>query len=231
MIAIYRSAFHYFGRSLPFLLAMAALIEGLTLLFPSKGIEGGRMVFLFLMAYYFHRHFLYGELLTWKASLVSAPPAKFGWFLIASFVMIFAAVAMSITAAIISVGPLGSAGYETFVGATVIFMMPAYLLLLSLFGLGLPAIVARNRAYRLTTGLKAGPRLALGLIFGPGVTGGLILALTLLAFPRLATLPALQASFGEWALGTLATTLGFLPTILAVAVLCQAYRRAYPPEA
>lgn len=231
MIAIYRSAFQYFGRSLPFLLAMAALIEGLTLLFPSNGFEGVRMVLLFLMAYYFHRHFLYGELLTWKASLVSAPPAKFGWFLIASFAMIITAVAMSITAAIIAVGPLGSAGYETFVGATVIFMMPAYLLILSLFGLGLPAIVARNRAYRLRTGLKASPRVALGLILGPGVTGGLILAAGLLVLSRLEALPALQTGFSQWALGTLATTLGFLSTILAVAVLCHAYRRAYPPEA
>lgn len=230
MIAIYRSAFGYFARSLPFLLAMAALLEGLTLLLPSTGMQGGRWVALLVMAYLFHRHFLFGEVLTWKKPETAAPPIKFGWFLTANLALILALVALAFLLASLLVGPISTTSTEVFVGAFLLVLFPLYLVFLSLFGMGLPALVARNSAYRLTTGLKASPRIALGLILGPGLAGGLILALTFLFVAWFGDLPD-HSPFGQWVLGTLITTLGFLPTILAVAVLCQAYRRAYPPEA
>lgn len=108
--------------------------------------------------------------------------------------------------------------------------LPAWLILLSLFGLGLPAIVARNPRYRLWAGVRASPGIALGLLLGPGLVGGLIAALLHLAAPGLNGLPVLRSGPGTWAMGTLFTTLYFLPTILAVAVLCRAYQRAYPPK-
>lgn len=230
MVEIYRSAFGYFARSLPFLLAIAALLEGLTLLLPSAGMQGSRWVALLVMAYLFHRHFLFGEVLTWKKPDTAAPPIKFGWFLTANLALILAPVALAFLLASLLVGPISTTPTEVYVGALLLVLFPLYLVSLSLFGMGLPALVARNRAYRLTTGLKVSPRIALGLILGPGLTGGLLLALTLLFAARFGDLPD-HSPVSQWVLGTVITTLGFLPTILAVAVLCHAYRRAHPSEA
>jgi hypothetical protein len=114
-------------------------------------------------------------------------------------------------------------------GALVLFMLPACLIILSLFGLGLPAIVARNASCRFWSGFRSSPGIAWRLILGPGLVGGAVFAVGALLAPRLDRIPALQTGVGLWAVSSVGTTLGFLSTTLAVAILCHAYIAAYPP--
>lgn len=155
---------------------------------------------------------------------------KFGWFMLASTGFVLVPVATAIATFI----PLfsGGADKDSAVGTVLLTSGFAYLLTLSLFGTVLPALVARDRSYRLSAGMLATFQTMWRLIAGPGIVG-------LGGFVMILLLTGLQASLGispgslaEFGLNVLFRTLGFLPTILAVAVLCSMYRKVMAgPEA
>lgn len=64
MIEIYRKSFAYFFANLVFLVAFAGLIEGLIWVMKPKHESAATLVPLILLAYLFHRLFLFGENLT-----------------------------------------------------------------------------------------------------------------------------------------------------------------------
>ncbi|NJS39968.1 MAG: hypothetical protein HC783_14205 [Rhodobacteraceae bacterium] len=221
MVRIYRESFGFFVNALPMLLAFAALIEGLLWVLQPKSETGATFAALTILAYYFHRHFLFGETfgLRNQKPAAGAPPFKFGWFILISVGLVFVPIAVAFAIGFAMAGrfaPLLTIGIS----------LPIYLLALSLFGTALPAVVARNGSYRLAQGLRAGFQTMWRLLLGPCLVGGVLVALAVLSGRWAAGLP--DDSLVLLAYFTTARLLGFLPTILAVAVLCEMYRRTRP---
>ncbi|MCA0274228.1 MAG: hypothetical protein LCH69_19480 [Proteobacteria bacterium] len=225
MFEIYRTSFRFFSANFPALLLFAGMLEGLLWAVQPKSEVAITLVPLIILAYSFHRHFLFGEGLTLvkPAPRDGAPPFKWGWFLLASLGLIAAPLAVTIAVVL----QLISAGLskEAITGTMLLFMMPSYLIALSLFGTALPALVARDPAYRLKAGMRSFYPAMGRLILGPGMAGLVFFALGLgfnVLQPKLG-IPT--GSLGELAIFIFFRMLGFLVTILAVAVLCQMYKR------
>lgn len=221
MFQIYRDSFRFFAATFPLLLGIGALIEILNrVLQPTSEIAS--TVALIVLAYYVHRHFLFGEALTFRRPRPAegAPPLKFGWFLLISIGMLILTVVLSLVLIIVL------ANDRSFL--IVLLFLGPYLLVLGLFGTALPAAVARDGTYRLSQGLRVALPTMAHLVLGPGLVG-LALALgTLGATYGLTALGFADNSPIQLALNIAARTLGFLTTILAVAVLCDMYRKTRP---
>lgn len=224
MAKIYRESFRFFFASLPVLLVFAAVIEGLFWVLKPRSETASTFVALTIIAYYFHRHFLFGEMLALRNQkpAVGVPAFKFGWFTLVSAGLVFVPIGVSL---IVTLGYLD----QPSPGAMILIMMPLYLIALSLFGTALPATVARDNTYRVTQGLRATLSTMWRLILGPGVVGLLILVATILAGKALEALGVTEDSLLTLGYFVLIRTLGFLTTILAVAVLCEMYRKTRPP--
>lgn len=226
MIEIYRASFRYFFASLPALLVFSGVMEGFLWAFQPKHETAIILAPLILVAFLFHRHFLFDEELNLRRLGANAltPALKWGWFLLASLGLIVLPIALGLAVAI------GMAGArfekDEVVGVAILIMFPAHLVMLGLFGTVLPALVARNPAYRLANGMRTFLP-ALGyLILGPGVTGLVIVAAASGFQIAQQTLGVGTGSVSDLATFIAFRTAGFLPTILAVAVLCNMYRRA-----
>lgn len=224
MTHIYRGSFGFFLSALPALLIFATVIEGLLWVFQPKSGSAGTFVALTIIAYYFHRHFLFGEALTFKtqpAVADGAPPMKFGWFMLISAALIAVPVGMALAMAFQY--PSGQV-----LGVMLIVLFPLYLLMLSLFGMALPAAVARDGTYRLAQGIRFAIGTMWRLIVGPGLVGLILLAATLGGGYAVDTLGVPERSLILLAWYIVLRTLGFLTTILAVAVLCEMYCKSRP---
>ncbi len=90
MTKIYRESLAFFIASLPTLLVLAVLMEGARCLLPYHV----GLLFAFatksILAYFFHRHFLFGEPLkfTRRQQDAAAPPIKIGWFVVTSLALL-----------------------------------------------------------------------------------------------------------------------------------------------
>jgi hypothetical protein len=223
MTKIYHESFRYFLASLPALLAFGAAIEVTLWLLQPKQESAVSFVALTLVAYYFHRHFLFRESLSFSAQKPApgAPPFKFGWFML--------------TSAAVLLTPVGIGLFIVFAyldqpspGAMILIFLPLYLVTLGLFGTALPATVARDGTYRVSQGVRATFSTMGRLVLGPGVIGFVLLVATLLAGNALGSLGVADDSLVALAFHIVLRTLGFLTTILAVAVLCEMYRKTRP---
>jgi hypothetical protein len=221
MVRIYRESFSFFVSSLPMLLAFALLIEGLLWVLQPKSETGATFAALTILAYYFHRHFLFGEMLGLRNQKPAdgAPPFKFGWFILISVGLVFVPIALAFAISFSMAGRFAPL-------LTIAVALPTYLIALSLFGTALPAVVARDGSYGLQQGLRAGFQTMWRLILGPCLVGAVLVALAVLSGRWAAGLP--DDSLVLLAYFTAARLLGFLPTILAVAVLCEMYRKTRP---
>lgn len=232
MIEIYRKSIAYIVKNLAFLIAFAALIEGLIWVMKPKHESAATLVPLIFLAYLFHRYFLFGEDLTLRRTTQrdDVPPMKFGWFMLVSagFVLLPVATAIATFIPLIS----GGTGKDSAVGTAALTSGLAYLLTLNLFGTALPALVARDRSYRLSVGMRATFQTMWRLIAGPGVVGLAGFVMILLLTGRQVSLGIGPGNLAEFGLLVLFRTMGFMTTILAVAVLCSMYRKVTPgPEA
>ena len=224
MLKIYRESFAYFLSSLPALLFFAVVIEGLLWFLQPRSESSVTFVALTIVAYYIHRHFLFGESLTLTlkpASAEGAPPNKFGWFVLLSAALLLVPVGVALAIAVRFPAP-------QVLGVMVIVLFPLYLLVLSLFGTALPATVARDGTYRLSQGLRATFRTMWRLVLGPGLIGVVLLAATIASTQAIEALGAPEESPILLAYFIVLRTLGFLTTIIAVAVLCEMYLRTRP---
>lgn len=223
MTKIYRESFRYFLASLQMLLAFAAMIEIALWIVQPRNETSVTFVALVILAYSFHRHFLFGEPFAAfnQKTAAGAPPFKFGWFLLVSTAVILVPVAIGLFLVF---------GYldRPTPGAMIVIILPIYLVTLGLFGTALPATVARDGSYKVSQGLRAGLAIMWRLVLGPGVVGFLILAGTVIAGNALGSLGVAEDSLVTLAYFTLIRTMGFLTTIFAVAVLCEMYRRTRP---
>lgn len=232
MIEIYRKSIAYIVKNLAFLIAFAALIEGLIWVMKPRHESAATLVPLIFLAYLFHRYFLFGEDLTLRRTTQrdDVPPMKFGWFMLVSAGFVLVPVATAIAMLIPFVA--GGSDKDTAVGLALLIGALAYLLALSLFGTVLPALVARDRSYRLSDGIRVTFQTMWRLLVGPGVVGlaGYVIAVLI---TRLQTsLGISPGSLAELGLLVLFRIMGFMTTILAVAVLCSMYRKVTPgPEA
>lgn len=221
---IYLESFRFFLSSLPALLLFAALIEGLLWFLQPRSESAATFVALTIVAYYIHRHFLFGEGLSMTmkpAPAEGAPPVKFGWFVLISAALILVPVGVALVIAVQFPAP-------QVLGVMVIMLFPLYLLILSLFGTALPATVARDGTYRVSQGVRATFRTMWRLVLGPGLVGLVLLAATVASGPALEALGTPETSPIMLAYNIVLRTLGFLTTIIAVAVLCEMYRRTRP---
>ncbi|NBE06879.1 hypothetical protein [Paragemmobacter ruber] len=223
MKQIYRDSFDFFRASFPFLLLVGGGIE-LIIWYLQPDSEGiSTTISLILLAYLFHRHFLFGEKLAFRQAkpTESAPPHKFGLFILVSLAMILVPVFAALPLAAMLTTDFSSLGYL----ATVLAL---YLLSLSMFGTVLPASVARDGTWRLSHGLRRTGVTMLRLLLGPAVVG-LVLFVVFNISENWLLLKGFQPDgMAFLASFILARTFGFLTTILAVAVLCQSYRDLRP---
>jgi hypothetical protein len=223
MSKIYRESFGYFLSSLPVLMAFAVMIEAM--LWVMQPLSGASLsiVLLTAIAYSFHRHFLFGETLTLHNGTPAegAPPMKLGWFILisAGLIVVPTGIALIVVFGFVDVPSPG---------VVILTLMPVYLVTLSLFGTALPATVARDGSYRLSHGLRATLQTMWRLVLGPGVVGAVLFAAGLASVLTLQALGVPEDSLIMLGYSTLATTFGFLSTIIAVAVLCEMYRRTRP---
>ena len=88
--------------------------------------------------------------------------------------------------------------------------------------------MARDGTFRLSQGFRVAVRTMWRLVLGPGVTGLVLLILTLVVGRLLDSVGVTEDSLIILVWYVAIRTLGFLPTILAVAVLCDMYRRTRP---
>jgi hypothetical protein len=224
MLKIYRESFAFFLSSLPALLLFAAVIEGLLWFLQPRSESSVTFVALTIVAYYIHRHFLFGERLTLTmkhGTAEGAPPMKLGWFILLSAALLLVPIGVALVIAVQFPDPQGR-------GVMVLVLFPIYLLVLSLFGTALPATVARDGTYRLSQGLRATFKTMWRLLLGPGVIGLMLLAATIVSTQAMEALGTPEESLILLAYYTVLRTLGFLTTIFAVAVLCEMYRRTRP---
>jgi hypothetical protein len=175
MTKIYCDSLRFFLTSLPGLLAFAATIEVMLWVLQPRSEGSVTFAALTLVAYYFHRHFLFGENLTLRMQPVvakDAPPIKLGWFMVASAALVAVPVGAALGIAI-------QYSSEHVLGIMGIVLVPLYLLVLSLFGTVLPATVARDGSYRLSQGVRATFATMWRLVLGPGVVGFVFVVATL----------------------------------------------------
>lgn len=222
MSKIYRESLTFFLASLPVLLVGAAVMEGLLWLTGSTS-ETGFYVALTFLAYLFHRHFLFGEALTFSKQPIGAgwSVSRLGLFVLVSVCVVFLPLVFG---AVLILAILGDLPFLAFL----LLAMAFYLLSFGLFGTALPAVVANDGTFRLSQGLRVSGQTMWRLILGPGFTGLGMMILTLLGGQLIETLGATEDSLVTLVWYVVIRTLGFLPTILAVAVLCDMYRRTRP---
>lgn len=238
MFSFYRSAGRAFAAGLPMFLALAVLMEAFGLsTSDGRRDSGATFVAGALVAYLLHRHLLLGER-AWGASKgTQQRPAGMGRFMLVSAALL----GVPIVTAFPLVFHLAKQGVpeNTIVVAYVFAVMVLYLVMLSLFGTMLPASAVRE-PFGLGLTLARARRTFLpifvGLVVGPGLFSVLLLAVAtwlhasfgfpLDAYERTGAFDALG-----FAGGALMRLGGLLSTTLAVAVLCNAYRRVVPPGA
>jgi hypothetical protein len=231
MKQIYRDSFAFFLSALPALLAFAAMIEVLLWVLQPRSESAVTFAALAIVAYYFHRHFLFGESMTLAEMFKrpqpapGAPPIKMGWFLALSFLVLFVPIGLALVVS------LASFRGDQMLGAYLLIVFPLYLLTLSLFGTALPATVARDGTWRVAQGLRATFETMWRLLAGPALVGLAVLVLIYFADRAIAGFGLAEDSPLLLVWFIVIRTLGFLSTILAVAVLCEMYRRTRPAPA
>ncbi len=176
MTRIYKQSLAYFLASLPALIAFATVIEVALWTLHPKSETSVSFVALTIVAYYFHRHFLFGEALTFRAPKMQpgVPPIKFGWFILISAGLIFVPVGIAL---VLAFGVADRTSPEV----VILVLLPVYLLALSLFGTALPAMVARDGSYRISQGVSVALPTMWRLVLGPGLVGAALLGAALFA--------------------------------------------------
>ncbi len=225
MIDIYRRFWQFLQQSVLALVLVAALIEGLVLIFPSNSNDVGVTIALLFFVYFMHRYFLFDEPLTmWKHRSVDGAPA--------ARPVRFAFIALALIVIPVVAGLIASryllpadAPREAFIRWTILSTLPFYLLVLSMFGTSLSASVARQPGYRVSLGLRATFATMWPLVLGPGILGLVSLMLALLLARLQGAWPPLATPVGTFAVAVFLQCLSLANSALAVAVLCAMYRR------
>ncbi len=221
MANIYRSSFKLFRDCFFSLLALATLIEVLIWFLKPRSETAVTFVGLTIVAYLFHRYFLFGETLSLRTQTPAegVPALKFGWFILISGGLVLVPVGLALMFSFSMTIRPGTA-------LLLVMLVPCYLLMLSMFGLALPAVVARDSTYMVSQGLRATFQTMWRLVLGPGVVGLRILELTVGVGLLLEGVPDDDPVILGYFIAI--RTLGFLTTIVAVAVLCEMYRMTRP---
>lgn len=223
MRKIYSESVKFFLVSLPALVVFAGAIEWIDWYFHPR-LSSATFIGLTIVAYFFHRHFLFGESLSMlgkPAVTDGAPPVKYGWFILISVALGALSLGLAVVVAL-------QFSAESRGGLILLVVCTIYLLMLSLFGIALPASVARDNTYRVAQGIRVMFGTMWRLLAGPGVVGlTLVLAGAMLAH-LLRSYGVAGDSLIMLAFNTILRTLGFLTTLVAVAVLCEMYRKTRP---
>ena len=230
MKQIYSKSWALFRASWTAYLVFAVLLNLVSEFLPGTSGTTATAVSQIFIAYSLHRHFLFDEPMGWGRTPGPQRPWKTGRFLWTSLLIIGLPLIVSVVLAF-NLAP-AIAGREKMIGLLLILILPLYLVALSLFGTALPAAVERGPGYGLSRGIRLAPGVALRLVLGPGLFGvtwfGALILLGVLAAQSPWLGQALAGQVAQFTLGALGYLIGLINTTLAVAVLCQAYRRIVP---
>lgn len=231
MLALHRKAFACFRQSWLLLLGVSALVAALTLWLPELRGNAGIAAALLFLSYYFHRHFLFGEAVGLAAAPVAAgaPPRRPARFVLVALAITLAPQLVA-AAALLRLMPAGLPPAAAFWAAVLVGLAVA-LGTLGLFGTAMPAAVARDPRWRPGAGLPLAALVMCRLLTGPGLALlALAAGVTGLALAGAPVTGNPHPAQG-FLLGLLVTFLGFYPSVLTVAILCEAYRRIVPAPA
>jgi hypothetical protein len=238
VVSIYRQAFVCFGHSWWYFLAIAMLLEIAPAVSSSKLNEWTlSLILTFFFAYAIHRHFLLGEELTWKGRDKRLRPQTTGRFLLVSFFMLLVPMAFAFWTVIsMRSGIDDDESRQRLASGIVALGIVIYWIMLAVFGTALPAAAvgdrfgigltlhrARATFLRVLFQLFAGPTLFTILLV---VTRLLIERVTGVEFGLYDATEKFSAA--GFVFGSAYGTTGLISTTLAVAVLCNAYRRVEP---
>jgi hypothetical protein len=189
-----------------------------------------------LMVFQLYRHVLYGDRLSLRTPLLGSTASSFGRFIVVNALVFGILIAATVAIAFGLVG-LGLpfdllADYGTLI---ILLVLGAYALLLVVFGTALPATVAGETlsdslSFARTRQTAWG--IAAGLLAGPGVVAAMTLTATHYFIDPLGHDLDLTRSENinlvELALSCLVEVASTVQTLMAVVVLCHAYRQVMP---
>jgi hypothetical protein len=222
MIDFYHQAGRDYWSALPALLVFAVVLAAVDWFLASTGASMGTLVAQLIVLYYFHRNRLFGEpFRSFGKPSPDAPPQKFRGFMMISLALLLFPFAISVFL-VISIRPQ-SIHTENVVFVLMLYLGPLYFIVLSIFGTALPASVARPGNFQMSKGVKATFGTMWRLILGPGVATVAMFGLLIAVEFLLGDSPTLQSTVGQMVFLTLATMLGFFPSLLGVVVLCHMY--------
>lgn len=233
MSEIYGTAWRLVRDNWMFLLVMAIVVEGLTLLFSDDdGIDsttGGVFVATTLIALVMHRQVLLNETYDlWGRARGTPSKFRFGRFVWVSFLLHLALVAVIVATVWGHYDP--SSRLAELVVVVLLVTGLAYFLLLVIFGVALTAAAVGDRfglGITLHRAARTAEPIAVGLLAGPALAAAVVVLPVVFGLGYL-TRDADSAAV-VFVTGTIARFGGFVLTALAVAVLCRAYRRVAPP--
>ncbi len=235
MIEIYKKSWACIVTNWPIYLSIAVAIEALPLFSRPLSADIMSLIYLTLFAYALHRHFLYGELVDpvpFRKNLPGKPAQKLGLFFAISTAMIFAStiVGFLFAPAIVPQTILSHGLGRIFV---VLVISGFYLILLGIFGTTLPASVdLLPNTYKFEAGVEETLPVIGRLLLGPVLAGMIMGALTFFTYYALFTFkafgPMATTATSDFVFGAILRLCGMAGTTLAVAVLCDAYRKIVP---
>ncbi len=204
------------------MILLAVLVEGIGYWFEgSTSASTGETVALIIFAYSVHRYFLFDENPMLLRTHKDGPPQRMGRFILLSFLIILLAVAAGIGVTVfLGIGLVHPFGRPV----ALLFVLISNLLLLSLLGTALPAAVAGDRfgfGVTIARGRRTFRQVFGGLLYGSGLVGTIsFFAVTTAAL----MIPENAPVAATLALNAAASVAGMISSLLAVAVLCRAYR-------
>lgn len=228
MIEIYRKSWSCFRQGFWLYVFIAVMLEVLPLLVSGKTATP-TLIGLTIFAYFLHRHFLFSEAIgAVKTNATSdAPPTKMGWFVLVTLATVFGPILFAGVIMLKFLPPEYHNG-SNLSGTLMLIMMPLYLVSLGFFGTALPASVARRPEYRIAKGFRLSFGIMGRLIVGPALFSVLTFALVVGCSWGLQKITGPNAPWTEHGFGITFRLIGLFNTTLAVAILCQAYRKIVP---
>lgn len=242
MIGIFRASWGCFVANWWLYLGFAILMEFMPLLTGNDHSIAATFFPQTIFAYFLHRHFLFGESVSSRKASGSSgtEPFRIGRFILVSAAIVGLPVVLGLVIMTQAFPATLQGDRDHLILALLATILPLYLLFLGFFGTALPATVERtsiphvlSRGYRLGLGvmwrLLLGPALTatfLLVVISMGASAWGALAFKVLHWPVLATSEPTRFSFAV--LGSLD---GMFATTLAVAILCDAYRKIVPETA
>lgn len=240
MLRIWKTTFTSIGRHALFYLITAVLLEAVPLFSPGRSHLGALLFVQFGFLYILHRHFLLGEapMAVWAPAKGVKRPGRWAFFGL-SVGYFIALLALSI--GLVAKASPGGLGGPNAIPWLLLAALVGNWIGLSVFGTAFPACALGER-FGLALTLRRARSTALGLsgrlLLGPGLFGLIAMAAAIALINHFGISAGLEPDdftkaftpmlIVSGATGIALTMIGLTTSALAVATLCDAYRRVQP---